>query len=122
MTASSNFFVGRCLQCRKAQQLFSKADGFGFQACECGSNHFWEVNHYKPMKRPGSWTRSVRRLALKYSLFFFFGHLIALLGTAGFLVFRWLEVGVHPEAFLSAFVTGVLLGFVACRAVYEAGQ
>lgn len=111
--------VGRCYECRKAQQLSPVSTGFGFQPCECGSDKFWEINHYRPMKRPGSWKRTVRLLALKHSLFFFFGHLIALIGVLSFLLTQWIGRGVWLEMAGVAFATGFLFGMWLTQGLYE---
>lgn len=110
--------VGRCLDCRKPQELVS--DGVLWKSCDCGCDTFWEVVHFKPMKRPGSWRRSVRRLALKHSQFFFFGQLITFLGTAGFLITQWIGRGVWLEMALAAFAFGLLIGGAFAKSLYEA--
>lgn len=118
MKPHSPLTVGRCLNCRKAQELVR--DGVLWKSCDCGGNTFWEVVHYEPMKRPGSWRRSIRRLALKHSQFFFFGHLIAFLGTAGFLITQWIGRGVWLEMAFTAFVFGLLVGGGFVKSLYEA--
>lgn len=117
MKPHSPLTVGRCMDCRKPQEIVR--NGHEWKPCACGGTSFWEVVHYPPMKRPGSWRRSVRRLALKHSLFFFFGHLIALLAQVGFLLTQWIGRGVWLEMAATAFTFGLLVGALSMRSAFE---